>query len=313
MDIDSKILYQYVTHAYDRLKLFDSADSHHKPELEKIEALTPIYRSILEKVPPYLVKNNRNVPFFYYFYGLSLYFLNKDGGNQELIYNAVRLIKKAIQDTRGTDALEYIKALIEILIAMNKNAEALSYCQQVTRISPGDKHHLELGIELLLKMNRTGEAIYEYEKLIHADPFSYENYTKCGKLYLSKKDYDSAFRMFKKSRDVEPKYPDNYRFMGKILLIKNRQALAGSNFKTAIARKIYNHEQYQNNVRRKQVKVDPADNESNTLLFLFDCYLNLVKCGENFIREVNQTQEKLFLKGYMDEEKLKKIRSRFKV
>ena len=212
------------------------------------------------------------------------------------------------------DNLEYIKSLIDILMSINKNTDALAYCQQITQVFPGDKQYLNLGIKLLLKMNRVEDAISQYQRLINADPFNFELYTNCGKLYFSRNDYDNAYQMFKKSKDIEQKFPDNYRFIGKILMANNRTAIAGSNFKTAAARKIYNHEQYLQNSRRAGgQKADPRDNEKNTLVFLYDCYLNLLKCGENFSDEVKQTEEKLFLKGYLSEQKMKEIRGRYKV
>ncbi len=200
--------------------------------------------------------------------------------------------------------LEYEKELINILVSEKKINEAISYCFHILKFLPSDKFYLELTIDLLLKVNRIEEAIELQKKIISFYPFEAEHYTKLGKIYLLQKNYGDALQLFTKSKDIEPKNPDNYKYIGKILLLQNRKAIAGSNFKTAIARKIYNHNEYLKNLKiygNNPSKLNEIDNEINTLLFLFECYKDLIKCGEDYSKELEDTAKRLVLKGYFSE------------
>ena len=97
MDHDSKLLYQFTYQIFQRLKAIQHTDTHNVIELERFESVKPIYEEILRTAPSYLLKNNRQIPFFYYFYGSTMYYLNRQSNNRELLENSIRLIKKAME------------------------------------------------------------------------------------------------------------------------------------------------------------------------------------------------------------------------
>lgn len=305
MDVDSKLLFQFSNSAFERLKEIEKIKTKNEIEIQKNEKVKEIYRLIIEKIPPIILKFNRNIPYFYYFYGITLYYLNKNSSNKELIENSIRLIKTAINKTpQDQNFLEYEKELINILISEKKITEAISYSFHILKFLTNDKFYLKLTIDLLLKVNRIEEAIELQKKIISLYPFEFEHYTTLGRIYLLKKNYEDALQLFIKSKDIEPKYPDNYKYIGKILLLQNRKAIAGSNFKTAIARKIYNHNEYLKNLKLygyDSNKLTEKDNEMNTLLFLFECYRDLIKCGEDYSKEIDEISKKLIYKGYFSE------------
>ncbi|HOJ63485.1 MAG TPA: hypothetical protein PLE45_03590 [Spirochaetota bacterium] len=314
MDLDSKMLFQWATTAFQRLKEIDKIKTKNQFEIEKNEKLREIYKIIIEKVPHTILKLNRNIPYLYYFYGVTLYYLNKNSGDKEIKENAIRLIKTAIQKTPVNQSyIEYEKELVNILINERKINEAISYCFHILQSLPNDKFYLGLTVDLLLKVNRIDEAIQLQKKIISFYPFEYQHYTELGRIYFIQKNYEDALQLFIKAKDIEPKAPENYKYIGKILLLQNRKAIAGSNFKTAIARKIYNHNEYLKNLKifgPDSNKLDENDNELNTLLFLFECYRDLILCGEDYSKELDETGKKLVFKGYLKENEIEILKKR---
>lgn len=317
MDVDSKILFQFANASYERLLELDKVVTRNQIGIERINSYKEIYRDIIVKIPRIILKNNRNIPYLYYFYGKTSYFINKDALNKEQIENSIRLIKTAIENTQPTDEasiIEYEKTLIDMLITEGKHNEAILFILQYLRYFPQDKIYIKKAVELFIKTNKKEEALQYIKRITSFDPYDYEAYTEAGKIYISLKKYDEALQTFQRSRDLEPKYPDNYKYIGKILLINNRKALAGSNFKTAIARKNYNHEQYKLNLKiygENSNKVDLRDDERTTLLFIYDMYIDLMKCGENFSDELKQTEDRIISKGYLAKDQIESIKKRY--
>lgn len=308
MDIDSRLLFQWATTAFQRLKEIDKVRTKNEIEIEKNEKVKGIYRIIIEKVPQLILKLNRNIPYFYYFYGSTLYYLNKNNPNKEIRESAIRLIKTAIERTLpNQNYIEYEKELINILIQERKINEAISYCFDILKLFPNDKFYLTHTIDLLLKVNRSDEAIQLQKRLISFYPFESIHYTELGKIYFLQKNYTDSIQLFIKAKEIEPKDPDNYKYIGKILLLQNRKAIAGSNFKTAIARKIYNHNEYLKNLKMFGLdsgKLNEKDNEFNTLIFLFECYRDLIDCGEDYSKELEETSQRLIMKGYLKQQEI---------
>ncbi|HNZ27016.1 MAG TPA: hypothetical protein PK385_11395 [Spirochaetota bacterium] len=317
MDVDSKILFQFANTSYERLLGLEKVVTRNQIDIEKIKSYKEIYIDIIAKIPRVVLKNNRNIPYLYYFYGKTLYLTSKTLGNKEQIENSIRLIKTAIKNTQPNDEasiIEYMKTLIDMLIAEGKHNEAILFIIQYLKYFPRDKYYLKKAVKLFIKINKKEEALQYLKKITSADPYDHESYTEVGKIYLSLKKYDEALQAFQRSRDLEPKFPDNYKYIGKILLINNRKALAGSNFKTAIARKNYNHDQYKLNLKtygKNSNKIDPRDDERTTLLFIYDIYIDLIKCGENFSEELKQTEDRIISKGYLTKEQIESIKKRY--
>lgn len=316
MDQDSKLLYQFASNAFERVKELNRLRTNNPQTAANINFSRELYLSILNKVPQFLVKTNRNVPHFYYFYGMVLYYLNKEQGLKELKDNAVRLIKKAINDTSQNEAIGYMKELVELLLNEKKYTESLTYCYQLIKHLPRDIYYYQLTASTLLKLKREDEAIELYKRAIRVDQYNFEFHTALGKLYLSRKEYDLALKMFLTSKELNQQHPENYIYIGKIFLIRNRKALAGSNFKTAIARKLYSHERYLKESRHKQGMgklFSQRDDDRHTTLFLFECYINLIKCDENYYNELREIEKKLFEKGYLSPENIEQIKRRYKI
>lgn len=317
MDVDSKLLFQFANSSYERLLELEKIITKNQIDIERISSYKEIYKDIIAKIPRIILRNNRNIPYLYYFYGKTSYLINKNSGSKEQIENSIRLVKTAIENTQPNDEasiIEYEKALIDMLVAEGKHSEAIFFILHYLRYFPQDKIYIKKVVELFIKTNKKEEALQYLKKITSVDPYDHESYTEAGKIYISMKKYDEALQTFQRSRDLEPKYPDNYKYIGKILLINNRKALAGSNFKTAIARKNYNHDQYKLNLKtfgENSNKVDPRDDERTTLLFIYDMYLDLMKCGENFSDELKLTEDKIVSKGYLAKDQIESIKKRY--
>jgi tetratricopeptide (TPR) repeat protein len=311
MDADSRILLQFASQSFDRLKEIDNSIIKNLNEKEYIEKCREIYKFNISKIPSMILKSNREYPYLYFFYGTTLYYLNKNNPDKEPRENAIRLIKTAINNGPAQEVLEYEKQLIDILYNGKKYTEASIYCEHFLKFFPKDKHHLKLIVELFQKINKIDESFPFAKKLIDADPNDYESYTNLGKLYLSSRMYNDAMTAFQKSKDLEPKYPDNYKYIGIIYLISNKKALAGSNFKTAIGKKLYYFDQYQRSY--KSSGIDNKDDERNTLLFLFEIYVNLIKCGEDYWKDLIDVEKSLKSKSYLSQQQIDSFKRKNKI
>jgi tetratricopeptide (TPR) repeat protein len=299
MDIDSKLLLQFASQSFERLKDLDNQSIKNINDREHVEKCRDVYRSVILKVPSLVLKANREYPYLYFFYGVTMYYLNKNNPDREFRENSIRLIKTAINNAPAQDALEYEKQLIDILFAERKYTEASVYCEHLLKIFPKEKRYLKMTVEIYQKLNR-GEQSFPYaKKLIEVDPDDFESHTTLGKLYLASRMYDEAMASFMRSKTIEPKYPDNYKYMGIIHLISNRKGLAGGNFKTAIGKKMYNYEQFQKSYKTSGQNIDVKDDERNTMLFLFDIYINLIKCGEDYWKDLLDVEKTLKSKSYL--------------
>ncbi|OHD05367.1 MAG: hypothetical protein A2086_08555 [Spirochaetes bacterium GWD1_27_9] len=316
MEIDSKILFQFATNAFERLKFLDEIQTKNEIEKERLQKYKEIYRYVVEKVPFTILKANREIPYLHFFYGITLYYLNKNTQNKEAKENAIRLIKNAIETSPPNAIIEYQKQLLDILINEKKYNDAVILCSQILQFFPTDKFYLKLIIDLLQKINRIVETLFYAKRLVNIDPFDSEAYFIIGKLNFLNKEYDESLKMFQKSKDLDPKNPETYKYIGKLFLLTGKKAIAGSNFKTAVAKKMSNNEQYNKNLKfgdKSTIKLDPKDDDRNTLVFLFEMYIDLVKCGENFNNELSSTEEKLKTKGFLTKEQIELIKKKNKI
>ena len=311
MDNDSKLLFQFASQSFERLKELDKTTIKNVNEREYIEKCREVYKSVISKVPSMILKANREYPFLYFFYGSTMYYLNKNNPDRELRENSIRLIKTALSNCPPQDVLEYERQLLEILFNERKFSEAAVYCEHYLRFFPKDKNYLKLMVEILQKLNRINECFPYARKLIDIDSYDYESYTNLGKLYLSSRMYNDAMTAFQRSKELEPKFPDNYKYIGIIYLISNKKVLAGSNFKTAIGKKIYNFEQYEKSY--KTSGSDTRDDERNTLLFLFEVYINLIKCGEDYRKELLDVEKKLRTNSYLTTQQIESFKRKSKI
>jgi tetratricopeptide (TPR) repeat protein len=310
MDMDSKFLLQIASQAFERLKELDKSTIRNINEKEFAEKCGDIYRSIVSRVPSLILKANREFPHLYYFYGITMYYLNKNNPDREFRENSIRLIKTAINNSPAQDAIEYERQLIDILYDERKFTEASAYCEHYLRIFPKDKYRLKLIVEILQKINRIEDSFPYARRLVDADPDDYESFFELGKSYLSARMYNDAMTAFLRSKELEPKFPDNYKYIGIIYLITNRKNLAGSNFKTAIGKKLYNFEQFQ---RSHKTQPDTRDDEKNTLLFLFEIYVNLIKCGEDYRKDLLDVERQLKSKSYLTVQQIESFKRKNKI
>lgn len=314
MTTDSKLLFQISNSVFNRLKELDNSLSQEQKNDPKFLELYNIYVSILERSPKYLVKNNRNIPFFYYNYGMVLYYLNKDKQNSnEIRENAIRLIKTAIERTPVPNNFEFVKELIKILKDEGKYTETINFCNYILNFEPKNKDYLILIAQLYYKMNRINDSINFYEKVTAVDSYDSNIYTVLGKLYLSLKQYDKSLKLFLRAKDLDGKNPDNYKYIGKIYLLNNRKAIAGSNFKKAIGLKIYNFEQYEIDVKTKNKNINPSNNRRNTQIFLFDMYINLILCNEDYNKELAKVERDIASHGYLSQDRINIIKKKYGV
>lgn len=302
MNQDYNVLFQFASQSFERLKVLNNLNAKNQDEKEFNEKYKEIYKSVILKIPPIILKNNRDFTYLYFFYGVTLNYLNKHTNNSELRENSIRLIKTAIENSPLQNAIEYEKELIEILYNEKKYTEASNYLFHLLQFYPKEKKYIKLLIDILQKTKRIDESLPFIHRLIDLDPYEYESRTNLGKMYLNQNKYKDALIMFQQSKEIEPKFPDNYKYIGKIYLIYNKKALAGSNFKTSISRKLYNNEQYENALKmsgKSTKKPDIRDNERNTLIFLFEMYVDLLKCDEDYKKELYEVEKKLRNKSYL--------------
>jgi tetratricopeptide (TPR) repeat protein len=310
MDADGKLLIQFASQSFERLKDLDKQPVKNINDREYMEKCKDVYRSVISKVPSLVLKANREYPYLYYFYGVTMYYLNKDNDDKEFRENSIRLIKTAINISPANDALEYERQLIDILYNERKYTEASVYCEHYLKMFPKEKYHLKMIVELFQKLNRIDESFPYARKLIEVDPDDYESFFNLGKLYLSSRMYNDALTSFRRSKELDSKFPDNYKYMGIIYLISNKKNLAGSNFKTAIGKKIYNYEQF---LKNKSAVPDAKDDERNTLLFLFEIYINLIKCGEDYWKDLQEVEKSLKSKSYLTSQQIDSFKRKNKI